>query len=124
MKITGDKQLISQLEQLKKVKAKAAVRKGSRAGSKLVAAAAKEMAPVRTGQLRQGMKVRSLPRSRKWTGTMVTTSVKHGSVFYQGFVELGTKFIKARKFLRNAFQRVKSSALSAFIEGIREEINQ
>lgn len=121
VKVTGDKELIAKLQAVKTTKAKAAIRKGSRAGSKLVLAEAKTLVPVKTGALKQAMKVRALPRSRKWTGTQIT--MKAEDVFYGAFVELGTKHMQAKKFLRDAMADSRSSALSTFIDGIKQELD-
>jgi len=116
--VSGDKELIALLEKTKTTTAKAAIRKGSRAGSKVVLAQAREEVPQRTGQLRSSLKVRALPRSRRFIGTQVQMQVHYGS-----FVELGTKHQKAWHFLKHATQEVGPEALHIFEGLIREELN-
>lgn len=123
--VKGTENLVRKLQTLKKTQSKKAIRKGSRAGCKLVQAEAKANVPVRTGALRKEIKVRALGRkAKKWTGTQVTTKVEGGPTYYGGFVELGTKKMAARHFIKRAFQSVKGSAEQAFIEGIRSEIDK
>lgn len=121
--ITGDKALLSKLSKLRKTQAKKAIRVGSRAGSKIIQSAAKENVPVVTGALRTSIKVRALPRSRKWTGTQVTTRVE-GGVPYASFVELGTHRMKARKFIKGAVEQAGATAAQTFIDGIASEIDK
>lgn len=117
--LTGDKRLLDKLNQLKKTDAKAAIRKGTRAGAKIVQARAKQSAPIRTGTLRQSIKVRALPRSRKWTGTMA-----RAQVFYGAFLEYGTKHIKARHYMRQATDDTKQQAMTVALDMIRDEVER
>ncbi len=122
--VKGSEELIGKLRKLRTTEAKAAIRKGTRAGAKIVQAEAKSNAPVKSGALKQAVKVRSWPRSRRWTGTMINTSVTRGAVFYQSFIELGTKYIKARHFIRNAYERTKDQALNLTMAEMKSEIEQ
>lgn len=115
--LKGAEEVIEKLRSLRTKDMKAAVRKGSRAGSKLVQQQAKQNAPRRTGTMAQSMKVRALPRSRKWTGSVVKTTA-----FYLGFVELGTKKMDARRFLRNAADEVRAAVADEFVDAVREVI--
>src|SRR5438132_1009826 len=83
--VTGAKELMAKLEKLDKVTAKRALRKGTRAGAKQIAATARTIAPRRTGALASTIKVRALKRSRKAVGTRVDLTIRYGS-----FVELGS----------------------------------
>ena len=121
--ITGDKALMAKLQKLKKTQAKAAIRKGSRAGSKVIQSAAKGNAPVITGALKASIKVRALPRSRRWTGTQVTTRVE-GGVPYASFVELGTHRMKARNYIKRAVEQNGANAGRVFVDGIAGEIDK
>jgi HK97 gp10 family phage protein len=126
MKVTirGDRELIKKLGTLRKTQAKKAIRKGSRAGSKIIQAAAKQNVPVKSGALKKEIKVRALKRSRRWTGTLVNTRVAEGPTYYGGFVEYGTKRMKARHFLTDAVESTKAQAGQAFIDGIASEIDK
>lgn len=121
-KVEGSKELIAKLNALKKTDAKAAIRKGTRAGAKIVQAAAKELAPVDTGKMRDAIKVRSLPRSRVWTGTDV--KLDNADTYYYSFVELGTKRSKATGFLKDAAEQSKDEAIDVAIEITKEEIER
>jgi HK97 gp10 family phage protein len=94
-----------------------AVRRGSRAGAKIVQAEAKRNAPVDTGALVAGIKVRSIKRSRRYIGTNCTIRVK-GGVKYAGFQEYGTKRNPATKYMTKAVKSQESSAMAAFSAAI------
>jgi len=126
-KVTGDKELIAKLQTLRRAKLRAAVRKGSRRAAKIVQAEAKQLAPARTGALARAIRVRSIPRSRKWTGTQATFKVE-GGVYYGGFVEAGHKLrggkgkVEGQAFMRRAMKKTERQAGTAMLEGIREAI--
>ena len=117
--LKGVEDTIAALQGIKKTKAKAAIRKGTRAGSKVIQSAAKSLAPRRTGLLQQSLKVRSLPRSRTWTGVVVVLA---DPVFYGGFSELGTKRQPALHWMQKAAQQVREQALSTALDVIQGEI--
>ncbi len=119
--VTGDKELLTKLSKLRKTQAAKAIRKGSRAGSKVVQAKEKEDAPEITGALKREIKVRALKRSRRWTGTQVTMRVA-GGVPYGSFVDQGTKRMKARHFVKRAVEEAKDAAGREFVDGIASEI--
>ena len=108
---------MAKLQTLKKSKAKAALRKGARAGSKIVQAVAKRMAPKKTGQLQRKIKVRAIKRSRKWTGVNVQLEV-----FYGAFLELGTQEITALHYLQRASDQARDQAMRAALDVIQQEI--
>lgn len=112
--LTGDKELDRKLLALKTTKMKAAVRKGTRAGAKLVQADAKQRFPRDTGAAARSLKVRALPRSRRWVGHQVTTKV-----FYAGHVEYGTKHIVAREKLKESAKLMRDRAVAVAIHEIR-----
>jgi HK97 gp10 family phage protein len=115
--ITGVEELVAKLQTLKKSKAKAAIRKGTRDGAKIIQSVAKRLAPSKTGQLQSKIKVRSLPRSRVWTGTQVELQL-----YYGAFTELGTKHEKAMHFLQKASQQAGRQAINRALEIIRDEV--
>jgi len=120
--LQGDKELIGKLDSLKRTDAKAAIRKGTREGAKIVQAKAKELVPVRTGTLKRNIKVRALPRSRKWVGTMVKTTFANSEAFYGQFVEYGTRKMAARHFLKKAVNEQGDTALRRAADIIRVEV--
>jgi HK97 gp10 family phage protein len=146
--VSGVEEANLALEDFSKKTMARAVRKGSRAGCQVIAAAARATAPYRTGKLRAGIKVRALPRSRKYIGTRVTID----SVYYAPFVEYGTKHpgaarrrttfglrayhaalrlagvahggMKARHYLKNAADATKAAALNVAREVIKAELGK
>ena|ERR1017187_8632608 len=123
--LDGLDQLVTKLQSLKKTKAKAAIRKGTRQGSKIVQAVTKRLAPSRTGTLQRNIKVRSLKRSRVWTG--VTCQLE---VYYGAFTELGFKSRKARRqipaqhFMQRAAEQARNQAMRVALDTINTEIQK
>lgn len=115
--LDGMEALVTKLQSLKKTQAKACLRKGTRAGSKIIQAIAKRLAPSRTGQLQKNVKVRALKRSRVWTG--VTCQLE---LYYGAFLELGTKKIKAMHFLKKAAEQAREEAMRTALDTIEAEI--
>jgi HK97 gp10 family phage protein len=131
--LTGDDVLLRKLQSLSKKDSKAAVRKGTRAGAKIVQAKAQELAPYRTGKLKRGIKVRAMPRSKKWFGTMVRGTNYKGEEFYGGFQEYGwrhgprklgdaRKKIEGLHFMQRAAQEAGPRAIEEAKRVIAEEI--
>lgn len=119
--MTDDKEVKDALKRLKKV-TKQGIRKGTRAGAKIIQAKAKELAPVHTGRMAKTIKVRALPRSRKWIGTTARL-VNDKEVYWGGFVNYGTARIKERRFLDQAAKESKDAAIDAAVEIIQDAIN-
>ena len=117
----GEQEVKAALKRLKKA-TKDGIRKGTRAGAKIVLAAAKRLAPVRTGALAKSIKVRALPRSRKLIGT-TTRLVNDGNIFYGGFVNYGTKRQRAKRFLNDAADEVRESATDEAIRVMRDVVD-
>lgn len=122
--VRGADELVTKLQAMRKTHAKAAVRKGARAGAKIEQARAKDLVPVKSGALKKEIKVRAITRSRRWTGAQVTTKVKDGPTYYGAFVNYGTKKMKARRFLNLAAEQSKGAAGKAFADGIAAEIER
>lgn len=115
--LTGDKEVDRKLLALKTTKMKAVVRRGTRAGAKLVQADAKLRFPKDTGAAARSLKVRALPRSRRWIGHQVTTKV-----FYAGHVEYGTRHIVAREKLKESAKLMRAAAVAEARRVIRAEL--
>jgi HK97 gp10 family phage protein len=120
--VEGADELIAKLQSLATKDAKAAIRKGTRQAAKSIQTVAQRLAPIRTGTLSRGIKVRSLPRSRIWTGTRVTLM----DVPYGSFEELGApgKDIAAQHFMKRAAQQQGARALDQAIEIIKQTIEE
>jgi HK97 gp10 family phage protein len=129
LEVKGVDVLLERLAKLRKTELKAAIRKGSRAGCKIIAARVQASVPRRSGRGARAYKVRALPRSRKWTGAKVTAKVAGEPAFYLGFLELGTVERKtktganrgrivARHFERDAALECKEAAAAAVIDAL------
>lgn len=122
--LEGADTLLKMLRQFKRGGAKKALRKGTRKGCKTIQAAIKAAAPVRSGTLRDEARVRAMPRSRKWTGTMVTLKAREGRAYYGSFVELGTKRQKAQHYEKQATLSVADQAVETVLAEVRAELEK
>lgn len=115
IKMTGFKKLDRQLRKLPGPMAKKALRKGLRAGAKIIQAEAKVRVPKVTGALRKSIRVRAARKRRGTVGVTVTTGQKDnafvGDTYYGGMVEFGTSRMTARPFMQPAFDAKKQQAL-------------
>ncbi len=126
VKIEGAEAVIKLLRSKSGKEAKAAIRKGTRAGSKIIAARAKALIPevtrkdrhgvVTSGRLRKAVKVRAMKRSRSgWVGSTVTIDGGGlgytGDEFYGAFVEFGTKRMSARQYFKKAAEQTREGAI-------------
>lgn len=129
--ILGDKKLQRKLKGLTPALQKKALRKALRAGAKIVAATARQMAPKRTGAVKRSIKVKAMKRSRGRLGVQVVTGEGWfiGPEFYAAFVELGHHIgrrglggqrthVPGSGFLRKAARQQRGAALGA----IRDEL--
>jgi hypothetical protein len=96
--VTGDEQINAALRKLSGPEAKKAIRQAARYALRPVLAAAKRLAPSRTGALRGGIRLMALKRSRSRIGARVTSGGRTnrgtatdytGAVFYGAFLEYG-----------------------------------
>jgi len=109
------------LKRLKKA-TREGLRKGTRAGAKVVLLKAKALAPKRSGGMVRTIKVRALPRSRKYVGAMARL-VNEGSVYYGGFVNYGSKRQPAQRFLNRAADETRSPATNEAIRVLSSVLN-
>lgn len=141
IKLVGDRKLIRKLERLEKKDARRAIRRGSRAGIKIVTAAVKAAAPVgATGQLRKAIRTRAAKRSRRFIGAVTRLGEGYfkGETFYGSFQEFGwhsgkrrgkgkpdnRKWIEGKHFMEEAAKRVGKTAGDVAIRQMRFEIEQ
>jgi len=124
------RKLNKKLKQLESKLEKKIIRQALRAGAKVVAKEAKQLAPVDTGELKSKIKVWALKRSRKKIGVLVGTSAKEytGDQFYAAFIEYGTKDMPAKPFLGPAAEAKGPEAATVvektLAEGIERETNK
>lgn len=96
--INGTKELAAVLRSIPEKEAAGAIRKGTRAGQKLIARVAVRRAPRRTGAMARAIKVRAMKRRRHRFGNVVVIGEKTfvGDAFYGGFQEFGWHIGKRR----------------------------
>lgn len=139
--VTGDVALDRALRELEPALAKKLSRKTTRRIAKdIVLPAARDRAPVDSGDLEESLTVRAIKRSRYRFGHMVTCGegVFKGDQFYSGFLEFGTKprfqkanskyvgFVKPHEFafLRPAVYDNAAQANAAYIADMREFVTE
>lgn len=139
----GDK-LIRQLRRLESNVQKKYVRKALRAGAKPIAKIAKATAPVKSGRMKKGIRVR-VGRSRKGVISVLVSLAKKwftGPTFYGGFVVFGHKIGKRQSrgkgakasdtrasvpgntFLQDAMASGESAAISSITASLKAQIEQ
>jgi len=97
LELVGAKELQQLLKNFAEKTGKKALRKGCRAGAKIITAACKAAVPKRTGLWASQIKTRALVRSRKnkyLVGARTTVGAKgwyQGKAFYAAFAEFGHK---------------------------------
>jgi len=121
------KKLYTKLQMLpKKVGSKIAGPAG-RAAAKIVAAKARSLVPVDSGDLEASIKVRAVKRTKRYrgmAGASVQTGKGHfrGSTYYGGMVEFGTKHQPQQSFLRHAALLAKPQAVTAWAAVVKKAL--
>ncbi len=137
MPINGIAEVKAGLAELEKSVAKKILRKGLRAGAKLVLTEARADAPVKSGLLRKNVKIRSAKGKKGTVAINVGVGSKDfaGETFYGGFVLYGHKVgsrklgatradVPANNFLGEAFEKTKEAAVDVAIATWGELIQQ
>lgn len=99
IELVGDRELIRKLRHLETVVARKAIRKGLRAGAKIITAEARRQAPVgESRKLRRAIKTRAAKRSRRYIGVVTQLGAGDfmGETFYGAFQEFGWHIGKRR----------------------------
>lgn len=125
LELKGVAETVGKLLTFPKKQATKAIRKGLRAGAKVMTAAVKAATPVRSGALRRAIKTRAMKRSRNKIGVRTTIGAEgfyKGKTFYGAFVEFGTKKMDARHFMEKAAKRVATSAGQTAINTMQREM--
>lgn len=116
--ITGDKETNLALSLMPTTLQKKVIKKVQREiGKGIVIPAARRnlSAHSRTGALAASMKTKAVKRSRKQFGVAVNSVFKKSDKkFYGPFVELGTKYIRPVRYLRNALWANESQIRARF----------
>lgn len=126
--VTGDRELLRKLRTLPRNVQRNVVKRAVRAGAEVVAATAKEFAPVRTGNLREAIHVREVKTRSPWSVAFevaVGEGDFKGHQFYAAFIEYGTSQIQAQPFMRPAVEvagpRATATMLAAVWAGVELE---
>ena len=127
---TGGRELSQALQQLPHKIENKVLRKALRQGGNILLKKARSLAPVKTGALRRGIKLRIDLRGKP-PAAIINVRIpgkgkkKGGGPYYSPFIELGTKYLDAHPFLRPAFDSTKEQALEKFLtvldDGIEEQ---
>ena len=124
---TGIKEIDEKLQQLKFNLAKRIVRREIKKALIPIEAEARSLAPVGlTGRLHQAIRIKS-GRSRNGQVKMIVSIDRKdlpADVFYGGFVNWGTKYMKARLFLTEAYEHNKEKAKNEIIAGVLKGVDR
>jgi len=122
--LIGEKELLKKLKRIPAKDAKKAIRKGTRAGAKMLVPEVKANTPKRTGLLKKSVKVRSLKKSRVRTGVAVQMGKGAfvGKTFYGGFAEYGTTRQDAQEFIKKSVRSKGQQATDHARDVINREI--
>ncbi len=124
MRITHNApEVAKHLREVVPARARAGLRKGSRAAAKQLAAQLKSAIPSVTGTAKQEVKVRSLKRSRVRVGSTVRVWVRTG-VKYYSFRDLGTKKLDGGRYFDKVAKAGGDAALRTMHEGIMAELDK
>ena len=126
--VTGLKELDRKMRALEPAMQKKIIRKAARRAAKPVLDRARAFAPRRSGALERSLKIRALRRSRRRTAIGVQVSTDKGwfkgDEFYGAFVELGTKHIEAKKYLRDARDQSRGAVKEVWIKELRQILSE
>lgn len=124
----GGKELSDALQELPRKLENKVLRKALRQGGNILLKKARSLAPVKTGALKRGIKLRI--DLRNGPAAIITVKIpgkgktKGGGPYYGSFIELGTKDMVAHPFLRPAFDATKEQALEKFINVLNDGIEE
>jgi HK97 gp10 family phage protein len=112
--LTGAKEIAIAMGKLETKLARKVASKALRAGAKVVQAEAKRIAPVKSGALRNSIKVRAGKNKKTYRSIIVGSGEKWftGDEFYAAFVEFGHRIGKASSGIRRARKRGVDTAAS------------
>lgn len=87
---------------------------GAIAGAKVIAAAAKDIVPIDTGDLQSTIRVLPGPKGARSSSALVVAGGRAPSgndVNYAGYIEFGTSRMAAQPFMRPAYDKFKAEAV-------------
>lgn len=117
-------EIVMNLEKLEKKIQKKFVRKAMREGAKVLLNEARARVPVRTENLKKSLGINT--RTKKGNIEMYVSPRKGGKYdgYYGLFVELGTKKMSARPFLRPAFEAKGEEAVKVFRNTLKRLLDE
>ena len=129
--VIGDKALQKSLRELGAPKyQRKVVRKALREAAKPILRSAREKVPSDTGKLRKGLRIRAAKSRRGRFGIRVMTPPRaylgidpEAKGYYPAHVELGTRRMAARPYLRPAFDENREKSLGLFARELRKAID-
>lgn len=98
-----------------------AIRKGHRAGAKLLAGEVKAESPVESGRTKRSVRVRAGKRKKNLIITNVEITGDHDEPMI-GFVEFGTKDQEADPFIRRSVAKKRDEVIDTIADEVSKEI--
>lgn len=132
-KMQRNEHLTKQLNNLPYSLAKKIMRKAARKAAKPLLDAARSFAPVKTGKLRKGIKIRAIKRKRSSlvVGVKVQTPTREelgipedAAHYYPAVMEYGSANIPARSYMRNAKDASEGEVFKIYQVEIQKLINE
>lgn len=127
VKLLGAKGLEKALRELGPKVGRKVLRQALKKGGDPILADAKANAPVKTGLLRDSLKVRAGKRVKKGRVTRTVQTKEgdfKGQTYYSAFHEYGTSKMRARPFMRPAWDRNKARSLNVVMDEIRAGVER
>jgi HK97 gp10 family phage protein len=129
--IEGMPELTAKLQQFEMKLQKRAMRLATKEAAQVVLHQARALAPIDSGNLAAGLKVRAKVKGRrgsKEVGSSVVTTAVNGTIgkksYYAAAVEFGTENMEAQPFLRPAASKSRSRAEAIFKRRIIELVSE
>jgi HK97 gp10 family phage protein len=151
IKLVGDKELLRKLDRLQKKDARKAIRRGLRAGAKILAVETKRLVPKVTGAIKRAVRVRAGKRSRRYIAVLAmigegwfkgdsfyaaqqemgwhagkrtgySKTYKAGAKAARGRAYMGRRWIEGKHFMERAAQNRGRAAANAALNIIRQEV--
>jgi len=121
------KKLYTKLQMLPRKVANKISGPAGRAAAKIVAAKARSLVPVDSGDLEASIKVRAVKKTKRYkgmAGASVQTGKGHfrGATYYGGMIEFGTKHMPNQSFLRHAALLARPQAVTAWAAVVKKAL--
>lgn len=124
LQVEGFKEITKALSVLEVNIQKKVLRSAMRKNLKPLLAESKKNAPKVSGDLRKSLRLKAGKRKKHKFSINVMVGKKNfvGKTFYGAMVELGTKKMKARHFMKAAFDAKGPAARDAMMKDIKDQI--